>query len=612
MGQAPHTLLRLAVSRLAVTLGLAATLPACGGSGPGEGDRVDGEHDGFVAGKADGAVDPESALAQAVLLMVNDAAIGFVELDDDARLDRRAAENIIEHRDGPDGLPGTSDDDLFDDLDELDAISYVGPVALSRLVEHAIALGYDSQAGGDGGGDDGQFIDVVFSPQPHADSHNARVADLIEQAEHSLDIAMYSFSDSGINDALEDAVDRGVQVRMLFETANKDRKLDGDDLLESKSGKLEAMGVDVRWVNKIMHHKFAIMDGPRDEPERATSATVVSGSANWSFGGASKYDENTLFMSGYPELTMRLQAEFDHLWNHSRALDINPDLTWELSSNVIGDTTLQAVDQTDQHIYFTSNNFDVKGEDTFTINHGNEVSDQLVAAIEDATDSIWIASGHLRLRPVAEALMDKQADNPDMDIRVYLDGQEYVSSFFHDIQVDELEDCLEAAGTSESKQRKCMNKGFLFGFIVGHSGVDVRYKYYAYRWHFSYALQMHHKYLIIDGDELWTGSYNLSDNAEHNTFENIFKLEGEQFGDLIDDYEENFLALWGTGEGDDLYEELIEEVETADVIPLVFAPMALDHDQVDALKDLIRDTCPAVNSEEFRKNPQSHQECEVG
>lgn len=40
---------------------------------------------------------------------------------------------ILSHRDGRDGIPGTSDDDLFDDIQELSALSRVGSWALTQL-----------------------------------------------------------------------------------------------------------------------------------------------------------------------------------------------------------------------------------------------------------------------------------------------------------------------------------------------------------------------------------------------------------------------------------------------------------------------------------------------
>lgn len=565
-------------------------------------DPVDGEHDGFGSGKADGALDPDSAEAHAVLALVNDPAVDADLLDDDARLNAKAADGIIDHRNGPDGEPGTADDDRFDDLAELDAVPFVGPTALNQLLTYAIEHGYlqpDTESG----------TDVIFSPQPFPQSHNVRVAGIIDGAQRSLDIAMYSFSDAGINTALANAVARGVKVRFLFETAADDRKLTGAALAASRSGRLEAAGVDVRWVNKIMHHKFMIVDGPRDDADAAATATLVTGSGNWSNGAATRYDENTLFLDGHRELNLRVQREFDLLWDHSRDLAANPAIVTEHSTLDITDELIG--DDAGEEVFFTSANFKIQGDDTFVINGRNTVADQLVAAIQGADTSIQVASGHLRSRPVAEALMQKAVDAPEVEIQVYLDGQEFISETTHDIQVDELEECLANAGASASKIRNCTDRGFLFGFVVGNSGIDVRYKYYSYRWSASNALQMHHKYMIIDGDELWTGSYNLSDNAEHNTFENMFRFSGPAAADIVDDYEANFAAMWGTGVADDLLGQLrdtITSVATTDV-PLLFAPMSLDWQQVTDLKDLLRAECPSINSADFRTRPEAHPFC---
>jgi hypothetical protein len=51
-----------------------------------------------------------------------------------AGLTSRPRRAILAHRDGPDATFGTADDDLFDDLHELDAVRYVGPTTLRRLV----------------------------------------------------------------------------------------------------------------------------------------------------------------------------------------------------------------------------------------------------------------------------------------------------------------------------------------------------------------------------------------------------------------------------------------------------------------------------------------------
>lgn len=455
-------------------------------------------------------------------------------------------------------------------------------------------------------GDDERFVEVIFSPQPIEESHNARVAEWIAGAQASIDVMMYRFSDARIHEALGEAVKRGVKVRFLFDTAAQDRKLTGGALAASKSGQLEQKGINVRYVNKILHHKLMIVDGPRDDASRATTAKISSGSANWSLSAATKYDENTLFLTGHEEMALQLQREHNLLWEHSRDLVVDASLPFELSSLTI--TPEMVPDDPDLAVFFTSANFTASG-DTFSTTGANAVADELVKAIQCAKTSIHVASGHLRSRPVAEALMAKKVESPSLDIRIYLDGQEYVSKSGHAAQVKALQRCLAKAGETEAARRACLDRGFRFGYQVGESGIDVRYKYYAYRWHAAYAKQMHNKVLIVDGTDLYTGSYNLSDNAEHETFENMMLFRGPEYTALVGEYEDRFEALWETGRPEDLLGALRTTVETADTIPLVFEAMALTHAEVTSLKALIREHCPAVNSPAFRSDPVGHQVC---
>ena len=479
-----------------------------------------------------------------------------------------------------------------------------GPLFVAAILGCTSATdgGAPGGPGGKADGEDGTF-EVLMSPKPWEQSHLKRIVDIVDGAEHSLDIAMYSYSDSRISSALERAVDRGVKVRFIFETANQDNRLDDAAKPTSKSGRLEQLGVNVRFVNKIMHHKFVIADGPRDDADLAATAVIATGSANWSNSAGTQFDENTVVISGWAELALRLQREFDLLWEHSRDFIVDATLPYELSTVDIADGDVDLGDDLDA--WFTSSNFTVTGT-TFRVTGANTVADVLVEAIGGAERSIWIASGHLRSRAVSEALMARKAAVPDLDVRVYLDGQEYISEATHEIQVDELEACLDAA-LSEAARRSCLDKGFLFGYQVGEAGIEVRYKYYAYRWDHSYAPQMHHKYFIIDGETLYSGSYNLSDNAEHNTFENMIVYRSPRFAPLVRSFEANFEAIWETNRG--AYDAFLASLDTADPIPLVFDPMALEWAQVNALKSEILANCPAVNSEAYRTDPASHRVC---
>lgn len=581
------------VRLLAILLCLASPLAGCAVDSP---DGIDDV--GLVpGGKADGS-DYSPCELDAVVAYLNGGP-SEAELYESG-LHRRASKNLAEAFAGPDGARGT-DDDGFADIAAVDAVSWVGPVAMRQLVEmvqdRCLAPAAPS-------------AEVIMSPQPYEQSHVATVEALIREVPDNgrIDIAMYSYSDANVGDALEDAVRRGVRVRFLFESANADRSSPEG----SKSARLEEMGVEVRYVNKIMHHKFAILNGPRDDLALAETGVLVTGSGNWSNGAATRFDENTLVFRGNSELNLRYQREFNYLWDNGREFVWNEDLAPIGHLDITEDLI---VDDPDVDAIFTSTNFEAYenaryGPTFRSISGLNTVADRWVALIEGAQRSIRIASGHLRSRPIAEALIRAQQANPALDIRVYLDGQEYISEYTHDLQVQELDACLADAST-ETQTQGCLDRGFLFGYQIHAAGIDTRFKYYAYRWNYSYAPQMHHKYMIVDDEILITGSYNLSDNAEHNTMENDTILRGDAYREVIDAYIDNFDAIWLTGEEDGLFASLMDDVQngTGD-FPIVFDAMALDHDRVTALKRAIRDACPEVDSDAYRRNAAAHRYCD--
>lgn len=574
---------------------VAISLPACL-----DAEVEDAEQDGFISGKADGGIDEGSPEALGVLALVNDATMTAAKLKSDAHVTARVATNIVKHRTGPDGAAGTADDDPFDTLAELDAVPYVGNATLSALVELARDRGLVAN---------GTKISLVFSPQQADATHNARIAQLIRGAQYSVDIAIYSYSDAGISAALADAVTRGVKVRFLFETASEDRKLtEAAARAASKSGKLEAAGIDVRWVNKILHHKFLIVDGPRDDASRAATARLVTGSANWSNTGATVYDENTLFLEHSAELAAGFQHEFDLLWSGSRDFEGPAAAQGASTANI---TTAQVPDEPGVELLLTSPNFKVGGADhaTWTVDKTSTVVTNVwVAAIERAQTSIHIASGHMRLRPVAEALLKKKHDHPEVDIKVYLDQQEYISTSGNTAQLAEVTACQTAATTPAAKA-DCLRNDFLFSRQLVDAGIAVRFKSFAYRWDASYAAQMHSKYMVVDGKELISGSFNLSMNSEQATFENAVHLTGPQFASVYAQYEQNFATIYVTGRADNLLAGLRAQISTSPTIPLVFPSMALSYGEFEQLRALIRQNCSVADSPLYRSNAPAHKVC---
>jgi len=88
------------------------------------------------------SIEEGSAEALGMLAFLNDPSTTFELLDGPVGLDRRAATSITAHRDGPDGVVGTSDDNLFQTLEEVDSCWYVGESALTHIADWAALEGW--------------------------------------------------------------------------------------------------------------------------------------------------------------------------------------------------------------------------------------------------------------------------------------------------------------------------------------------------------------------------------------------------------------------------------------------------------------------------------------
>ncbi len=508
-------------------------------------------------------------------------------------LHSRAASELVAWRNGDDGIPGTTDDRWFTNLVDVDAVPQVGEVAMAQIDAHAKRL----------------CPIVVMSPQSYADSHIQLAIDAIERAEYSVDIAMYSFRDDGVMSAIQGALDRDLPVRVVYHGAADDRR----DPAGTRSAALEDMGAEVRWINKIMHHKFALIDGPHAHPYEAWRATVVTGSGNWSWSAATLFDENTVSLTGDPRLGLALQQEFNLLWENGRPVEWNEDIA-EVPVITLTDEEVGAAPGS--VVGLTSANFETyvssRYGPTFTAIDGSRaVVDMLVGLISQADSTIDIASGHLRFKPVLDALIAQQVARPDLQIRVYLDGQEYTSEGYFESELEDYADCVELATTGEALTA-CEDEGAHYGYALHKAGIPIRYKYGSYRWDYRYAIQMHHKYMLIDGSMVASGSYNISPNAEYGTLENLVVYSAARYPELVQAFSANFEHIWETGRTEDLYGSLMNEIVsgTESTFPIVFEPMALSWDEVSALKNTIDAHCPEIDSWEYRSYPSSHKVCE--
>jgi mitochondrial cardiolipin hydrolase len=131
------------------------------------------------------------------------------------------------------------------------------------------------------------------------------IMDLMHEAARSIDGALYRFSHPGLAQALEEAVERGVRVRLLID-GNKYResRITQELLAETMIPFRQAFGRQGR--GSKMHHKFVVLD----------QQTVLTGSYNWTHESEDENHENILILKD-PAAVVAYSQEFEALWSAS-------------------------------------------------------------------------------------------------------------------------------------------------------------------------------------------------------------------------------------------------------------------------------------------------------
>jgi phosphatidylserine/phosphatidylglycerophosphate/cardiolipin synthase-like enzyme len=135
---------------------------------------------------------------------------------------------------------------------------------------------------------------TLFSPD---DQVHAALIWLLGQAQTSIDLAMYAFTDPALCVALVQATGRGVKVRLTLDSSQF--KDDGE---QSKlAALLNAAGVDytvgTSEKGAIMHLKSGVID----------DAIIFTGSTNWSASGEELQDNSLTIVTSHAEATQFIQ-----------------------------------------------------------------------------------------------------------------------------------------------------------------------------------------------------------------------------------------------------------------------------------------------------------------
>jgi len=142
------------------------------------------------------------------------------------------------------------------------------------------------------------------------DDPEAVIIENINKAEIFIDIAMYTFTDQEISQAVIEAKERGVKVRIYLDRSQVEAPYSSSRLLVEQ-------GLEVRISSNpyIMHHKFAVID----------RQIVITGSYNWTASASLRNDENLLVIDD-EEVILRFQRQFEKLWENKFSLERTKEL----------------------------------------------------------------------------------------------------------------------------------------------------------------------------------------------------------------------------------------------------------------------------------------------
>lgn len=138
---------------------------------------------------------------------------------------------------------------------------------------------------------------VYFSPSLDCENN---IIKLLNHSKKQIDIAVYSINNNQIVEAIKQAYDRGIPMRILTDKTQAAGK-------SSKVLELYQYGVNIKVHSKhrIEHNKFIISDNNR----------VITGSYNWTNPASLKNSENCLVIWDEDDTILAYQRRFDYLWN---------------------------------------------------------------------------------------------------------------------------------------------------------------------------------------------------------------------------------------------------------------------------------------------------------
>jgi phosphatidylserine/phosphatidylglycerophosphate/cardiolipin synthase-like enzyme len=439
---------------------------------------------------------------------------------------------------------------------------------------------------------DGTKIKSYFAPTDDAQT-NAIVA-AINQADTKINMRTFFLTSETVASALEDAKDRGVNVRIILDAGSAHNEFSIHEALRT-------YGISVKVENwgGTEHSKAFSVDG----------RIVVLGSQNFTLSGNTLSDENTLYIENFPMATA-FDAVFETAWNSisNTWLTADPDAESTDSPGSLTDLTDNDHDDlTDElaseqinnvgtadgsiNVYFLRQAVESGATLGNEANYNVNLETKLTARIATATSTIDFATYELDLPNVVDELVDRAANG--VRVRVVADAKDPLNEdtsedasykrarvyyerilrgadntigtsddghLMADSAIFAVEDStfrtangLPSTPTGLTSVSVKVGTVTKTGYLLG--AAELKDTAGGMNNHYSWGDQMHNKFAIVDGTWTFTGSWNFTINDTYGSEANrtagvlsghtnhAIELRSE---DLADQYVAEFEEMWGS------------------------------------------------------------------
>jgi phosphatidylserine/phosphatidylglycerophosphate/cardiolipin synthase-like enzyme len=318
----------------------------------------------------------------------------------------------------------------------------------------------------------------------------------IRGARATLDLAVMGFTHEGVIDALVEAFDRGVQVRMVGDAAHLTN--DGYERFRERHIPMVAGNLA-----HIMHNKFLVVD----------DRFVFGGTANWSDTDL-RHNSNNFFHIDSPAIAADFTAEFEQmfggLFGHTKVENDNGRVYQ------VGDTEVE--------VWFSPN---------------EDAMGRILELVDQAQDSIRFTIFAFTKDQVGSAFVRKQAEFAARD------AAEGISADLPPLERRTVAGVIDQSQLHSNGQYHEVFRLLGAQIPLRMDGNDNSQQPGDYQ---AGGGRLHSKTMVLDayGDNpiVITGSFNWSASATQSNDEYLLVFRGPRVAAIFDEY---FNSLWNTG-----------------------------------------------------------------